>query len=199
MDWSSLVPLLQKSGPTIGGILGGLLPIPGGSAIGSIVGNAAANILAETFNVPPTPEAIGNAIATGDPAVVQAKLSEAEARIAADVEQFKAALADVQDARETNLKYVGFSSPIQWAPLVVSIIVVGGFFGTLLILLHGSINFNDTVGQVLLILVGSLVSYMNQVVNYWLGSSAGSTDKSAQIANLTKAALPLSTAKSPKR
>lgn len=180
MDWSSLVPLLAQSAPTIGGLLGGLIPFPGGAILGQVAGK----VLAEALGVPPTPEAVNTAITTGDPAVIQAKLTEAEAKMNAEVEKFKAQLADVQDARGINLEFAKINSQIQWAPAAVSILVAVGFFGTLWILLKAGVNFNDTVGQVLLILVGSLVAYMNQVVNYWLGSSAGSQGKSDQIAAL---------------
>lgn len=180
MDWSALVPLLAQSAPTIGGLLGGLIPFPGGAILGQVAGK----VLAEALGVPPTPEAVNTAITTGDPAVIQAKLTEAEAKMNAEVEKFKAQLADVQDARGINLEFAKINSQIQWAPAAVSILVAVGFFGTLWILLKAGVNFNDTVGQVLLILVGSLVAYMNQVVNYWLGSSAGSQGKSDQIAAL---------------
>jgi hypothetical protein len=186
MDWSTVGTLVGQAAPTIGGLLGGLIPFPGGAVLGQVAGK----VIAEALGVPPTPTAVANAIQTGDPATVQAALTEAEARMNAEVEKFKAQLEDVQDARATGVKYAGMGSQIQWAPTAVSIIVGVGFFGTLALLLKGGINFNETIGQVLLILIGSLVSYMNQVVNYWLGSSAGSTDKSAQIATLTQAAMP---------
>jgi hypothetical protein len=186
MDWSTVGTLVGQAAPTIGGLLGGLIPFPGGAVLGQVAGK----VIAEALGVPPTPTAVANALQTGDPATVQAALTEAEARMNAEVEKFKAQLEDVQDARATGVKYAGMGSQIQWAPTAVSIIVGVGFFGTLALLLKGGINFNETIGQVLLILIGSLVSYMNQVVNYWLGSSAGSTDKSAQIATLTQAAMP---------
>lgn len=186
MDWSALVPLLASSAPTIGGLLGGLIPFPGGAILGQVAGK----VLAEALGVPPTPEAVNAAITTGDPTVIQAKLSEAETKMTAEVEKFKLQLLDIQDARSTNLEFAKVGSAIQWAPASVSIIVALGFFGTLMILLKAGVNFNDTVGQVLLILVGSLVAYMNQVVNYWLGSSAGSQGKSDQLATIAAGAVP---------
>jgi hypothetical protein len=184
MDWSVIGGLVGQAAPTIGSLLGGLIPFPGGAILGQVAGK----IVAEALGVPPTPEAVHTAITTGDPATVNAALAAADAKMQAEVERFKAQLEDVQDARATNVKYSIAGSQIQWAPSLVSVIVVVGFFATLLILLKGGINFSDTVGQVLLILVGSLVAYMNQVVNYWLGSSAGSSDKSAQIAAMANTA-----------
>jgi hypothetical protein len=188
MDWSTVGQLVGQAAPTLGGILGGLIPVPGGAILGQVAGK----VIAEALGVPPTPAAVANAVQTGDPATVQAALSEAEARMNAEVEKFKAQLEDVQDARAIGVKYAGMGSQIQWAPTAVSIIVGMGFFGTLALLLKGGINFNETIGQVLLILIGSLVSYMNQVVNFWLGSSASSADKTAQIAQMATTAATVS-------
>jgi hypothetical protein len=42
MDWSALVPLLANSAPTIGGLLGGLIPFPGGAVLGTVAGKVLA-------------------------------------------------------------------------------------------------------------------------------------------------------------
>ncbi len=180
MDWSEVGKTIAPMAPTIGGILGGLIPVPFGSTIGTGIGTA----VAAALGVPPTPEAVHAAVTTMAPDEVTARLAVQEAQVSADVEKYKATLADIQDARQVGLAYQKVGSQIQWAPAAVSILVAIGFFGTLWILLKAGVNFNDTVGQVLLILVGSLVAYMNQVVNYWLGSSAGSQGKSDQLAAL---------------
>jgi hypothetical protein len=87
--------------PTIGGLLGGLIPFPGGAILGQVAGK----VLAEALGVPPTPEAVHAAITTGDPATVSAALAAADAKMNAEVEKFKAQLEDVQDARATTVKY----------------------------------------------------------------------------------------------
>lgn len=62
MNWGDLAksagPLLVQFAPTIGGALGSLTGIPGGSMIGSEVGS----LLANAFGVPNTPDAVNNAI-----------------------------------------------------------------------------------------------------------------------------------------
>ena len=47
MDWSALTPLLANAAPTIGSLLGGLIPFPGGSILGQVAGK----ILAESLGV----------------------------------------------------------------------------------------------------------------------------------------------------
>jgi len=182
MDWSALIPLVANAAPTIGGLLGGLIPFPGGSILGTVAGK----VLAEALGVPPTPEAVSAAITTGDPATVQAALSEAEAKMQAEVEKHRADLADVADARATNLALVKADSSISYAPAVVSAIVLAGFGILSFIAMKPDLTGVRT--DVTLFLLGAWSGYAGAVVTYWLGSSAGSTDKSAQIERMAAAA-----------
>lgn len=76
MDWKSIVgPLVKASAPTIGSILGGLIPFPGGSFIGQELGT----IIARQFGVDATPEAVSAAIQTAPSDVAAQKLQAAEA------------------------------------------------------------------------------------------------------------------------
>lgn len=180
MDWSALVPLVASAAPTIGGLLGGLIPFPGGAILGQVAGK----VLAEALGVPATPEAVKGAIDTGDPAIIQAKLSEAESKMQAEVEKHKADLLDTQDARQTNLELYKAGSLIAWGPVIISTLVTVGFIGCVFTLMLVKINFSESSGQAFLILTGVLSQAFAQVTGYWLGSSAGSVDKSAQIAAL---------------
>jgi len=184
MDWSTVSVLVAQSAPTLGKLLGGLIPFPGGAILGEVAGK----IIAESLGVPPTPEAVGSALQTKTAEEVSAALSEAEAKINAEVEKFKAQLEDIQDARETNLKLAKLGSPLQWGAPVVSVIITLAFCIVLILLMTVRVNYNDVTGQALLLLIGSLSTMQVSVVTYWLGSSAGSADKSAQIAVLASTA-----------
>lgn len=98
MDWKDVVgPLITASAPTIGSLLGGLIPIPGGSLIGQELGK----IIAGQFGVEPTPEAVNNAIQNSPSDVAAAKLQAAEAEAVAKWP----ALAQIAQARyESNAK-----------------------------------------------------------------------------------------------
>ncbi len=182
MDWSALTPLIASSAPTIGGLLGGLIPFPGGSILGTLAGK----VLAEALGVPPTPEAVSTAITTGDPTAVNAALSEAEAKMNAEVEKHRADLASVADARSTNLELFKAGSKISYAPMVVSGVVLVGFLVLSFIAMRPDLAGVRT--DVTLYLLGAWSSFAGAVVTYWLGSSAGSTDKSAQIERMAAAA-----------
>lgn len=76
MDWKDIAgPLVQSAAPTLGSILGGLIPFPGGSLIGQELGQLVAN----QFGVPATPEAVNAAIQNAPSDIAAAKLQAAEA------------------------------------------------------------------------------------------------------------------------
>lgn len=179
MDWSALTPLLANAAPTIGSLLGGLIPFPGGAILGQVAGK----VVAEALGVPPTPEAVKNAIETGDAHIVNARLSEAETRMKTEIERFKAQLEDVQDARATTVALAKAKSNLAWGAPVVSIVVMIGFL--ILSFLAMKPDLAGIRTDVTLFLLGAWSGYAGAVVTYWLGSSAGSNDKSAQIAALT--------------
>jgi len=77
MDWKEVGKIIAPIAPTLGGILGDLIPIPGGGMIGT----AAGNLIAAALGVDPTPDAVGAAI-QNDPNAI-AKISAAETEAAA--------------------------------------------------------------------------------------------------------------------
>jgi len=179
MDWSVIGKLVGASAPTLGGLLGGLIPFPGGAILGKIAGN----VLANALGVPATPEAVNTAITTGDPAVVQAQLAKAEAEINAEVEKHKADLADRQDARATTVQYVKAGSNLASGSVLVSILVILGFVALSFMAIRP-----DLAGiadkSVVLYLLGAWQSLATAAVSFWIGSSSGSVDKSSQIASM---------------
>jgi hypothetical protein len=182
MDWSAVGSLIGPMAPTIGSILGGFIPFPGGAVLGSLAGK----MVASALGVPPTPEAVHEAVTTGDPDVIKAKLASADAEMNAEVEKHKADLADVADARSTNLELMKAGSKISYAPVVVSVVILSGFL--ILSFLAMRPDLAGVRTDVTLYLLGAWSTFAGAVVTYWLGSSAGSVDKSAQIAVLAGAA-----------
>lgn len=79
IDWSDLGktvgPILANNAPTIGGILGGLIPIPGGS----LIGQEAGQLLANAFGTQNDPTAIANAIQNDPNAAAKITAAETEA------------------------------------------------------------------------------------------------------------------------
>lgn len=79
MDWKAVAQLVVPFAPTVGKILGGLIPFPGGAILGEWAGNA----LASALGVPNTPEAIGSAVQNMPPAELEARLAAVEKEAAA--------------------------------------------------------------------------------------------------------------------
>ncbi len=95
MDWKDIVgPLVQSAAPTLGSIIGGFVPIPGGSFIGEQLGK----IIAGQFGVEATPDAVNTAIQNSPSDVATAKLQAAEAEALAKWPALASiAQADAQD------------------------------------------------------------------------------------------------------
>ena len=102
-----------------------------------------------------------------------------------EVEKFKATLEDIQNARSTTVELARAQSNIAWGEPVVSVVIVFGFFAVMSMLFIVKVDLPPNSVGLLNVLFGALIPAFGQVCNYWLGSSAGSNDKSAQIAALT--------------
>jgi hypothetical protein len=67
-----------------------------------------------------------------------------------------------------------------YGTVIVSVMVVMGFFGVLFFLLYRPLgDLTDSMNAILNILLGALTTNFVGVVNYWIGSSAGSARKDA--------------------
>lgn len=71
----------------------------------------------------------------------------------------------------------------DWGRVLVSIIVVVGFIGVLVLVLTTKLQGTAT-SEVLLVMLGALAAAFGQVVSYWVGSSASSSAKDATISTM---------------
>ncbi len=71
----------------------------------------------------------------------------------------------------------------NWGRVLTSIIVVSGFITITLLYMTQKLNGN-AVPEILSILLGALASNFTSVVQYWIGSSSGSSTKDSTIQNL---------------
>lgn len=84
MDWKDVARLIAPLAPTLGGVLGGLIPFPGGALAGTALGN----IIARQFGVEPTPQAVGDALARMSHEEKLAGLTAATERARIEVQGF---------------------------------------------------------------------------------------------------------------
>src|ERR1700722_4203264 len=126
-------------------------------------------------------------------AALQQKLAElaleaTKAQNAESDQQRQDALSNTQGARSGLQALATTNSTIAWTAPTISYLVIAGFFAFLFVLVwlywgKTADNQNNFIVQIINIAVGALTAAFATVVNFWLGSSAGSRKK--DDANLT--------------
>jgi hypothetical protein len=168
-DWKSLVGTVA---PVIATALGGPL-----------AGLATRAISEAVLGTPDGSEAeIEQALRTADPATLAA-LKKADQEFAVEMKRLEVEVyrLDTDDRNSARLREVDAED--SWTPRILGVLVVGGFFATVAFTLaHGVAGLSE--GQAAF--VGTLVGYVSakaeQVVSYYFGSSAGSKEKTRQLA-----------------
>ncbi len=174
MDWGALGKSLLSTVPVIGSILGGP-PGMAVTAVGSLVGSL--------FGVEPDPITISQAIAADPDAYVKLKALEdkEKARLHEwQVIQLQAELANVVSARTREIELAKAGHAASWGTSIIAFIVTIGFFGMLYLLFYYG---EEKLGASGLMLIGILGSAFASVVNYYLGSSLGSSEKNNLLFN----------------
>ena len=129
----------------------------------------------------------------GAKAALQQKLAElaleaTKAQNAEADQQRQDAFSNTQGARSGLQALATTNSTIAWTAPAISYLVIAGFFAFLFVLVwlywgKTADNQNNFIVQIINIAVGALTAAFATVVNFWLGSSAGSRKK--DDANLT--------------
>lgn len=96
MNWIDVARIIAPLAPTLGGILGGLIPFPGGGLVGQSIGN----IIARQFGVPATPEAVAKAVQGSPNELSIAKLNAANEAAKIEIEGY----ARVEEAYAKTLQ-----------------------------------------------------------------------------------------------
>lgn len=137
MNWQQVGTIVATFAPTLGSLLGGLIPLPGGSLIGQSIGSA----IAKQFGVPATPDAVAGAIKANPNEVVLAKLQAATEEIKSNNETIRAifeaeaqlqarafeAVNATMRAEKPHWFFTGWRAACGWL-----IVTFGCVFGTLL-------------------------------------------------------------------
>jgi hypothetical protein len=97
----------------------------------------------------------------------------------AELDGIKAQLADMASARGQTVALAQAGSAVAWAPAVVSFVVLATF-GTVM---WGALTRAMPSGSetILNMLLGTLAATASAVVSYWVGSSAGSAQKTDML------------------
>jgi hypothetical protein len=172
-DWKAAVSTVA---PTLGTMLGGPLA---GTAISAILavfgldgGSSEAQIAKAVQNA--TPEQLLALKAEDN------RHAEAMEKLGLDREAVAAGDRDSARKREEKVK--------DWTPRVLAAVVVGGFLGTVYMVLAGYVDgLKDPMTATL---TGTLIGYVSakadQVISYYFGSSASSKAKDETIKSLSR-------------
>ena len=169
----ALLPLLIKLAADYGPTLAGMLIGPKASE----VTQTAIDVAKQVFGTD-DPSTIQNAI-EANPSLAQVFV----AKIQAETERYKASLADVASARSQTVELAKIGNVIAWGAPIVSVIVVVGFITLLSLWLFKPPTSDAALLAVLNIMIGTLSTAFGAVVQYWLGSSAGSANKDQLLNN----------------
>lgn len=162
---------------TIGAVAPGLA-----AALGGPLAGAAVKVIADkVFGNPNASEAdLATALASGTltgeqiSALKQAELTMQVEMARIDQASDAAYLADTASARQQTVALAQAGSGISWAPVVISALIVTGYFGCIYMLFLVNRSWDERTSGLLNNLFGALTLAFGQVANYWLGSSAGS-------------------------
>lgn len=176
MNWSDIGSIIAPMAPTIGRMLGGFLPFPGGG----LAGEWAGNLLAKHLGVEATPEAVADAV-RAEPEAALPALKQADTEAAEEWARLAEIDAkDRESARGAMTTLVTQGSSIAWAPVVVSVLVTIGFIFVSAIAMLRPLG---TDMGVVLYLLGVWATGFATAIAFWLGSSNGSQKKDATIGN----------------
>ncbi len=164
-------------------VLGTVAPWIGAAATGGVpalIGMAAAQV-GQAFgaDINPTVDAISQAIGGASPDQMLA-LKQADHDFAAKMQELgfqnvqaleKIAAEDRDSARKRQ------TAMGDWTPSVISFLVILAFSAVMYLFMTQEMPEQGAMRDSMLIMIGTLAAAFNQVISYYLGSSAGSAQK----------------------
>jgi len=145
-----------------------------GTALAGPLGGAAASFLADKLGIQKkTIEAVSSAISGSKMTpeqITSVKLAELEFQKFLEQNNIDLAKLDVENTKSARDMQVETKSK---TPEILSFVVTFGFFGVLAYML----TMESKPGESLLIMLGSLGTAWAAIVNFWFGSTAGSSRK----------------------
>lgn len=175
---------------TLQAVAPGLATAFGGPAVGLAVKILGDKLLG---NPDATPEQVQAALSGGLTGEQIVALKQAENELAIEMERIDqareaAGIEDTKSARQQTVALAQSGSGIAWAPVVISSIIIVGFFACVVLLFLVERNWDERTANLLNVLFGALIPGFAQVCNYWLGSSAGSRRAGDSVRKIAEAA-----------
>lgn len=185
----ALIPVIAQLAPLAARAIGNALSGQAGAEIGEKVGREVTGAATRIFGT--TDEKQIEAAVAADPN--KALEFKAEMERLATQAQLASVAADLENVKSARAALSSEAPLVRNAPVILSVIITLGFFGTLLSLIFGwgkGLSGQDQiVREVLALLLGALTLAFGDVRNFWLGSSAGSKRKDETLADQASKAL----------
>jgi hypothetical protein len=171
MNWDKVKEKIGGAAPLIATLIGG-------PAAGGIV-----SMVASALGVEGKPESIMAELERNPEAMLKLKELQLTHKTRFEelaLEDTKAHLADMQNARQREVE-IRKSGGSTWPLYMLASIIVVGFFGLLitLITMEGAVTADKE--RYIFLMLGSLVTSFAGVIQYFFGSSKGSSDKTALL------------------
>lgn len=172
-----LIGLLAPLIPSIGRLIGG----SGGEAVAEKIGGVVTAVAGGT-----DPAQVAAALADPSKAsemlvrLQEIEASAEKARSDAVLSDLVARLGDVQSARSQTVDLARISSPLAYGAVIMTIFVMTVVLTMTWMLLTQA--YPDGSKDIVLLLVGQVLGWGSAAVAYWLGSSAGSQQKTNLLA-----------------
>lgn len=183
-EWKDIGNAVANAAPTIGGVLGGIFGATPGAQVGSLAGNAISSLLkALGLADNSTPDQVMEALKADPQALLKLKTAEMDYQLALkqkELDETKAFLADVQSARQREVEVVKATGKKDINQYILAWVIVGGFFALTGFLIVHELPKDQT--GVIFMLFGALAAGFGSVMNYYFGSSKGSAEKTALLA-----------------
>ena len=179
-EWKDVASVVGNVAPILGTALGG----PAGGAVGGLIANL--------LGVDNEADAVANAIKADPNIAVKLKEIELEAQRLhyeaidkarqAELDELKAYIGDVQNARSRQVEHEKATGKTDINFYVLAWVIVLGFFGLIGALMFVEIPTKQS--EVMFMLFGTLSAGFGAVIQYFFGSSKGSSEKTEHIAKL---------------
>jgi len=154
------------------------------TALGGPLAGVAVGMATKALGIDNSDEALATAIATGDPAIL-VKLKEVENNFLAEMKRLDVDLERVHAGDRGSARDMASKTSIL-PQAVLSTIFVCGFVLVLDLLFNGTETIHKNMMQPAMYVLGILSAGLGQVLNFWMGSSSGSIQKTDAITNMGK-------------
>jgi soluble lytic murein transglycosylase-like protein len=185
----ALLPIIAQLAPLAARLIGNAVDGKAGAEVGETIAREVTGAATRVFGTADAGQ-VQAAIAADPNKAAEFKLEMEKLATQAQLANLSADLENVKSARAA---LSSDSWLVRNAPGILSVIITIGFFGTLLSLIlgwgAGLQSANQTVREVLALLLGALTLAFGDVRNFWLGSSAGSKKKDEALADSAQRAI----------